>query len=431
MFQGSENYNGEFFKPLEEVGATDINGTTNFDRTNYFQNVPTTALDLALWMESDRMGHLLGAIDQARLDEQRGVVQNEKRQGENQPYGRVFDSVVSASFPAGHPYHHSRSARWTTSTPRRSTTSRTGSAPITARTTRCWCSPATSMSPLRAAGAEVLRRHPAGPGDHAARDLGRGAHGVHARDDGRPGGADASAPLLEHPAGRHHGSRSAGPGGRDPRRRQDLAARRAPGVPRPDRRQRLRRPERARDRGAVRHHGRREAGRRRTARSKRRSRRSCAASCQRARRRPSSIAPGGGARQLHQRPRAHRRLRRQGRRAGILRGVRSAIRAAIDDRCAWSRRRRPSSCGWSSSAGSHRATTRSRCDRFPRTTPPRPAPSIGAADLPVIDTYPDLAFPTLRAREARKRHTGHPCQPTERAGGAGRRALRCRLRGGS
>ena len=105
MFQGSENYNDEFFKPMEDVGATAMNGTTNFDRTNYFQNVPTSALPLALWMESDRMGHLLGAIDQARLDEQRGVVKNEKRQGENQPYGRVFDSVVSASFPTGHPYH--------------------------------------------------------------------------------------------------------------------------------------------------------------------------------------------------------------------------------------------------------------------------------------------------------------------------------------
>ena len=78
MFQSSENHKGEFFTPFELVGATDQNGTTNNDRTNYFQNVPTTALDMALWMESDRMGHLLGAIDQADLDEQRGVVQNEK-----------------------------------------------------------------------------------------------------------------------------------------------------------------------------------------------------------------------------------------------------------------------------------------------------------------------------------------------------------------
>ena len=104
MFQGTENYDDEYFKPLELVGATSINGTTSFDRTNYFQNVPTTALDLALWMESDRMGHLLGVITQARLDEQRGVVQNEKRQGENRPYGKVSETVFRASFPPGHPY---------------------------------------------------------------------------------------------------------------------------------------------------------------------------------------------------------------------------------------------------------------------------------------------------------------------------------------
>ena len=104
MFQGSEHFNDEFFGPFEQVGTTDQNGTTSFDRTNYFQNVPTTALDMALWMESDRMGHLLGVIDQARLDEQRGVVQNEKRQGENQPFGRVWETLFKASFPQGHPY---------------------------------------------------------------------------------------------------------------------------------------------------------------------------------------------------------------------------------------------------------------------------------------------------------------------------------------
>ncbi len=107
MFNGSENHPGEFFEPFEMVGATDQNGTTNQDRTNYFQNVPTTALDMALWMESDRMGHLLGAIDQATLDEQRGVVQNEKRQGENQPYGQVWDLLGKAMYPKTHPYHHS------------------------------------------------------------------------------------------------------------------------------------------------------------------------------------------------------------------------------------------------------------------------------------------------------------------------------------
>jgi zinc protease len=104
MFNGSENYNDDYFGPLEQVGATDLNGTTNADRTNYFQNVPTAALDRVLFLESDRMGHLLGAIDQARLDEQRGVVQNEKRQGENEPYGLVDEQIARATYPAGHPY---------------------------------------------------------------------------------------------------------------------------------------------------------------------------------------------------------------------------------------------------------------------------------------------------------------------------------------
>ena len=107
MFNGSENYNDEFFKPFEQVGATAQNGTTWFDRTNYFQNVPTPALDMALWMESDRMGHLLGVVTQEKLDNQRGVVQNEKRQGENQPYGLVEYRVLEGLFPAGHPYRHS------------------------------------------------------------------------------------------------------------------------------------------------------------------------------------------------------------------------------------------------------------------------------------------------------------------------------------
>ncbi len=107
MFNGSENYDGEWFLPLEEVGATDLNGTTWFDRTNYFQTVPTPALDRILFMESDRMGHLLGAVTQAKLDEQRGVVQNEKRQGDNQPYGRMEYATLAGLLPAGHPYSHS------------------------------------------------------------------------------------------------------------------------------------------------------------------------------------------------------------------------------------------------------------------------------------------------------------------------------------
>jgi zinc protease len=107
MFNGSENAPGDFFEPLQQVGATDYNGTTSFDRTNYFENVPTGALDLALFLESDRMGHLLGGITQDKLDNQRGVVQNEKRQGDNQPYGLTFYEILATLFPEGHPYHHS------------------------------------------------------------------------------------------------------------------------------------------------------------------------------------------------------------------------------------------------------------------------------------------------------------------------------------
>lgn len=104
MFKGTENYDHEYFAPFELVGATRINGTTNFDRTNYFQNVPKTALDMALWMESERMGHLLGAITQEKLDEEIGVVKNEKREGENQPYGKVFSKLLAGVYPLGHPY---------------------------------------------------------------------------------------------------------------------------------------------------------------------------------------------------------------------------------------------------------------------------------------------------------------------------------------
>lgn len=107
MFNGSENAPGDFFEPLQQVGATDFNGTTNVDRTNYFETVPTGALDLALFLESDRMGHLLGAVTQETLDNQRGVVQNEKRQGDNRPYGLLRYEIFENLFPKGHPYHHS------------------------------------------------------------------------------------------------------------------------------------------------------------------------------------------------------------------------------------------------------------------------------------------------------------------------------------
>ncbi len=108
MFGGSEHAQGRYIDAMERIGATDLNGTTNPDRTNYFENVPTSAVDFTLWMESDRMGHLLGALDQKTLDLQRGVVQNEKRQGENQPYGVTRQLLAQNTYPAGHPYS------WTT-----------------------------------------------------------------------------------------------------------------------------------------------------------------------------------------------------------------------------------------------------------------------------------------------------------------------------
>jgi predicted Zn-dependent peptidase len=106
MFNGSENAPDDYFKYLAEMGATDLNGTTRFDRTNYFQTVPRPALERALWLESDRMGYLLGAVTQGKLDNQRGVVQNEKREGDNEPGGLVFYDVLKTLFPEGHPYQH-------------------------------------------------------------------------------------------------------------------------------------------------------------------------------------------------------------------------------------------------------------------------------------------------------------------------------------
>ena len=106
MFNGSEHFNDDYFKAMEKVGATELNGTTSEDRTNYFEDAPTDALEFLLWMESDRMGYLLGAIDQAKLDEQRGVVQNEKRQGENQPYGLTEELITKGTYVPSHPYGH-------------------------------------------------------------------------------------------------------------------------------------------------------------------------------------------------------------------------------------------------------------------------------------------------------------------------------------
>ena len=106
FFGGSENV-PNFDIPLEGAGSTTTNGSTSYDRTNYVETVPTGALDLALFMESDRMGHLLGAVTQDKLNKQRGVVQNEKRQGDNQPYGLADYAIGDGLYPVGHPYRHS------------------------------------------------------------------------------------------------------------------------------------------------------------------------------------------------------------------------------------------------------------------------------------------------------------------------------------
>jgi predicted Zn-dependent peptidase len=106
FFGGSENV-PHFDKPLEAAGSTTTNGSTWYDRTNYVETVPKGALDLALFVESDRMGHLLGAVTQDKLDKQRSVVQNEKRQGDNEPYGLVDYAIGDGLFPVGHPYRHS------------------------------------------------------------------------------------------------------------------------------------------------------------------------------------------------------------------------------------------------------------------------------------------------------------------------------------
>ncbi|WP_374600150.1 M16 family metallopeptidase [Brevundimonas sp.] len=107
MFGGSENAPGSYLGRMRNLGPSNLNGTTWFDRTNYFQTVPTPALEQALFLESDRMGYLLGEVDQEVLDLQRGVVQNEKRQGDNQPYGLFEYAQLEALFPEGHPYRHS------------------------------------------------------------------------------------------------------------------------------------------------------------------------------------------------------------------------------------------------------------------------------------------------------------------------------------
>jgi zinc protease len=106
MFEGSQHVGKAHFKYLEAAGANDINGTTEFDRTNYFETLPSNQLELALWLESDRMGYLLQKLDREKLANQRDVVRNERRQSvEGQPYGLVEEGLFHQLFPKGHPYY--------------------------------------------------------------------------------------------------------------------------------------------------------------------------------------------------------------------------------------------------------------------------------------------------------------------------------------
>ena len=107
MFQGSEHHDSEYFGPLEKLGAQ-INGSTSNDRTNYYEALPTNGLETALWLEADRMGFLLPALTQAKLDNQRDVVKNERRQRvDNVPYGQAQEKIAQLLYPPEHPYYHS------------------------------------------------------------------------------------------------------------------------------------------------------------------------------------------------------------------------------------------------------------------------------------------------------------------------------------
>src|SRR6185312_6585768 len=108
MFQGSKNTGADaHFKILRQIGASNVNGTTNTDRTNYFEVVPSNQLETALWLESDRMGHLLDVLDKKELENQIDVVRNERRQSyDNRPYTRALFALYAALFPEGHPYRY-------------------------------------------------------------------------------------------------------------------------------------------------------------------------------------------------------------------------------------------------------------------------------------------------------------------------------------
>ena len=107
MFQGSAQVKGNGHFELVQGAGGSLNGTTSFERTNYFETMPAHQLELALWLEADRMGSLLAALDEESLQNQRDVVKNERRQRyDNVPYGTAFERMTALAYPEGHPYHH-------------------------------------------------------------------------------------------------------------------------------------------------------------------------------------------------------------------------------------------------------------------------------------------------------------------------------------
>ena len=211
FFNGSENYPHGFREAMDDLGANNRNGTTSFDRTNFFEDVPTSALERTLYLEADRMGFLAKQINQAMLERERGVVQNEKRQGENQPYGRVFDHMVERMYPASHPYSWS-----TIGSMEDLNAARLADVQEWYRAyygpNNCVISLAGDITPDARARAreEIFRRHSAERAAHAGRPLGAPARRAYARGDAGARAADAhpQASITRRPGATPISSRS-------------------------------------------------------------------------------------------------------------------------------------------------------------------------------------------------------------------------------
>jgi zinc protease len=151
MFKGSRNVaDGQHHALLAVAGAAGVNGNTGSDWTNYVEQVPSNQLELTLWMEGDRMGTLLETLDQKKLDNQREVVKNERRESiDNQPYGSLNETLMAAAFPTTHPYHHAVLGSLDDLSAASLDDVRQFSARTTRLTMRCWSSPVTSTSRKR------------------------------------------------------------------------------------------------------------------------------------------------------------------------------------------------------------------------------------------------------------------------------------------